>query len=224
VAGCVWAGDISVISLQKGSEGMGAIMNDRIARFLEMIDPENEASTLEMICQRLCDGETIDDICGSLDLAPGRVMSWLTDTEERKGRFKRALEVSALIETQKALRIVDEAVPVLEHGGMDSAAVSDKKLRAEMRLKVAKHNAREYFGDVRKVEHSMGGDFGERLRRARERVIIPAEVSEVSEVSDVAEAEVIVGRVEFKQVGSQVGSPVALAAPTAPEIRIREIL
>jgi len=164
-------GGICARNLLVGAYKLGAIKNDRLSRFLELIAPENEARTLDMLCERLCEGETIGAVCMSLDVPYGRVMSWLKDDAGRFERFRRSIEIASLCQAQEAVSIVDEAVPVLESGGMDSAAVSDKKLRADMRLKVAKYHAREIYGDVRKIEHGVSGDFGERLRRARERVI-----------------------------------------------------
>lgn len=150
---------------------MGELMKDRLARTLEMMDSSREAEVMDEICQRVSEGEGLPVICRSKDVLYGKLMMWLMSSEGRWGLYRKALEIGAHAMGSEVLEIADDEVPTVPGGGYDSAAVSDKKVRIDARLKLMKAHAREMYGDVRKVEHSLGGDFGERLRRARERVV-----------------------------------------------------
>ncbi len=150
---------------------MGVVKSDRIARYIEVI--ENPA-TLPMIAERLSDGEALVEVCRSLDVPYGRVMSWLIADEKRYEIYLRAKRVAAHALVEDAIRIADEQKEAVRpEGGVYDPDVQRDKLRVDTRLKVARQHERDLYGDTRKVTHEITGDFGERLRRAREREINP---------------------------------------------------
>jgi len=124
---------------------MGAVIADRVARYLDKV--EDEAATLDEMVSRMtgamvgADGEPeyqgLPAICVAWDVPYGRVMSWLMADERRYGIYSRALQVQA-----KAL--VSEAVPIAD-GVLTKDDVAAAKLRVDTRFRVAEfHDAAVY--------------------------------------------------------------------------------
>lgn len=126
---------------------MGAIIQDRIARFLEMTAPENAPQTLEEIFQRMTcrvagvegpegDPEGLPAICEAKDVPYGRMLTWLMADAARYAVYERALEV-------RAHELIAQTVGIAD--GADFP--QNKRVRIETRFKVAKHHAPEKYGE-----------------------------------------------------------------------------
>ena len=155
-----------------GMAGM-PIMTDRAARYLELTSPEHEAATLEEMFQRMTcrvpgiegkEGrpEGLPAICVSWDIPYGRMLTWLMADAARYSVYKRALEVAAHGLMAEVIDIADN----------DSPYVQRDKLRAGMRLKFAEYHAPDMYRQRQTIDMNVThAAWGERLRRARERVI-----------------------------------------------------
>lgn len=121
---------------------MGAVINDRVARYLEFIERDG---ALDEIVQRMAGGmgecEGLPEICRALDVPYGRVLLWLMADEGRYKRYLQALEVQAHELVAETVRIAD---------GVKNDVARDK-LRVETRFRLAKHHASKLYGE--KVEH-----------------------------------------------------------------------
>lgn len=136
---------------------MGEIANDRIARFLELIDDVpsemyptgRSAVTLDVMFQRMTtpmgDGspEGLPAICKSWDVPYGKVMTWLMASEARYEVYRRALEVAAHALVAATVELADDAGP---------DDVAHAKLRIDTRFRVAKYHAPEVYADRTKAE------------------------------------------------------------------------
>ena len=134
---------------------LGAIINDRVQRFLELTDPDEagrDGGTLDVIFQRMAGGEGLPDICNGWDVPYGKVLMWLMGDAKRYEVYRRALEVSAHGLVGEALGIADEAPGVLDNGATDTGAISHAKLRIETRFRLAKYHAPEVYADKKQSE------------------------------------------------------------------------
>ena len=126
---------------------MGAIMQDRVARYLERIERPDE--TLDEIVQRMTGStgvyEGLPAICRAWDVPYGKVIGWLMADAERYAVYDRALAFQA-----KAL--VSEAVEIADEGGDD---VARDKLRVETRFRLAKYHDSKVYGDKVDVNHNV---------------------------------------------------------------------
>ena len=126
---------------------MGAIMQDRMARYLERIERPDE--TLDEIVQRMTGSagsyEGLPAICRAWDVPYGKVIGWLMADAERYAVYDRALAFQA-----KAL--VSEAVEIADEGGDD---VARDKLRVETRFRLAKYHDSKVYGDKVDVNHNV---------------------------------------------------------------------
>src|SRR5437899_3445981 len=157
-----------------GLQQMGMpIRSDRIARFVEMTTAEREAATLDEMFQRMTSRvpgvegpagrpEGLPAICASWDVPYGRVLTWLMADANRYTVYKRALEVAAHGLMAEVVEIADR----------DSPYVQRDKLQVATRIKVAEYHAPEIYRPRSTVDMNVShAGWGERLRRARERVI-----------------------------------------------------
>lgn len=174
---------------------MGELTQDRVARYLDLIQaPE----TLEVIGQRLADGETLMEVCRAWDVPYGRVMTWLMADGPRFEIYKRALEVAAHKHVSETVEIAEGVTrPVLDEKGkpvldefqrpilMQPDVVRDK-LRVETRFRVAKYHAPSVYGEKMEVKHSGTITFSNALRSIAERRRSPRAVQtiDVTPVSD----------------------------------------
>lgn len=162
-----------------------AIQTDRVARLAERIAPENEAATLDEIFQRMTtraagiEGplgrpEGLPAICAAWDVPYGRVLTWLMADEKRYAIYKRALEVAAHGLVAEVIEIADN----------DSPFIQRDRLRVGTRLKVAEYHAPDMYKARTAVDVSVSHiGWGDRLRRARERVIDGNSIDSAVDVS-----------------------------------------
>lgn len=146
------------------------IQNDRVARFVEMTG-EREAATLDEMFQRMTtpvsgiEGgkpEGLPAICAAWDVPYGRVMAWLMADAGRYGVYKRALEVAAHGLVAQVIDIADS----------DSPYVQRDKLKITTRKWIAEQHASDIYRPRSTVDMNVShAGWGDRLRRARERVI-----------------------------------------------------
>jgi hypothetical protein len=143
---------------------MGAIMQDRVARYLERIERPDE--TLDEIVQRMTGSagsyEGLPAICRAWDVPYGKVIGWLMADAERYAVYDRALAFQA-----KAL--VSEAVGIADEG----EDVARDKLRVETRFRLAKYHDSKVYGDKVDVNHNVAPVFiiNAALPESHERVI-----------------------------------------------------
>ena len=119
-------------------------------------------SAVRFVCAQVASRVGLTDIAGHYGLDRGLLWALLSESDERLQRYYRALR-----------GVADEYVgEVVEIGdGANVETVPLAKLQAELRLKVAEKYDAARFGRQTKVTHELGVDFGERLRRAQERVV-----------------------------------------------------
>lgn len=127
-----------------------------------------DPQTPEVIVQRL-QSETLKEIAAGWGIPYGRFVAWIAANGELTEQCKRVRELAGIELRMEGLEIVDGV-----EGEEDPAAVSAAKLRAEYRERLSRDLNRPLFGKYQKHEHTHTVDLGERLRRARERVL-PAE-------------------------------------------------
>jgi len=100
--------------------------------------------------------------CIHYGIERGLLWSWISEKQERMDRYYRALKGVADEYVADVVGIAD---------GADEDTTGTAKLQIDARLKVAEKFDQPRFGKQTKVTHEVKGDFGERLRRAQERVI-----------------------------------------------------
>ena len=151
-------------------------MRVRRERFEALTAPENAEQTMMALTEAIGRGrKTFNEVCEELDVSYTLFLMWLQGDEKRWGIFLKTHEARAVGLVDEALRIADncEAV-VVEVDGERVAMWPDvqrDRLRVDTRFKYAQHYAPGIFGKRVQHEHSAVGDWGERLRRARERVV-----------------------------------------------------
>ena len=136
----------------------------------------------EEVCERLSNGETLEDICRSAHMPATRTVYLWTETYASfAADFARARTRGFDAIAAQTLEIADEARndwmerAAREEGGepgkaFDAEHVQRSKLRIETRLKLlAKWDPKRY-GEKLGLEHSGNIGIGERLRRAEERL------------------------------------------------------
>lgn len=132
-----------------------------------------EAATLEEMFQRMTcrvpgvegkEGrpEGLPAICASWDVPYNRMLTWLMADAARYSVYKRALEVAAHGLVAEVVEIADNESPYVQRD----------KLRVSTRFKMAEFHAPEIYRQRQTVDMNVThAAWGERLRRARERVI-----------------------------------------------------
>lgn len=159
-------------------------MKLRADRLAALTAPENEEQTMLALVERIGKGtHTFNGICEELDVPYTRFLVWLQGDEKRWGLFLKAHEARSVNFVDEAIAIADDSrndTQVDESGCVvvNNDVIARSKLRVDTRFRYAQHYAPGLFGKRVQHEHSAVGDLGERLRRARERVI-PAEVADV---------------------------------------------
>jgi hypothetical protein len=117
---------------------MGAVAQDRQARFLERVDPACAAATLEEICQRVSDDETLAEVCKAWDLPFGRVRAWIAAEPEREAAYHAALRLRADQLAGETIAIADDV----------TAFPQQKRVRIDTRFKLASYYDKQRFGDA----------------------------------------------------------------------------
>lgn len=129
-----------------------------------------DASIPAQVFLRLCDGESLKQIARAWQVPKGPFVLWYMSVHRQL--FDDAERVRAQDLKAEALEISDEQNEVERPGGGTfDPDVQRDKLRVDTRLKLLEKLDRERFGRFTKHEHTHTHDLGERLRRARERVI-----------------------------------------------------
>lgn len=126
---------------------MGAVMTDRVVRYLELVSAERGEGTLEELCQRVGGGEGLPAICAAWDVPYARVLTWLMADAKRYERYLRALEVAAHALVAQAVPLSDEAASLVADGAKP-AAVTAKALQIDTRFRAARHHAAKLYGEV----------------------------------------------------------------------------
>lgn len=135
-----------------------------MARFVEVTrDPE----TPSMILQRLASGESLKDIARAWGIPKTLFLTWVASQSEFSEQCKRVLQFAGIELRLEGLEIVDAV-----EGAETSEAIAAAKLRAEYREKLSRDLNRPLFGKQVQHQHTHTHDLGERLRRARERVVV----------------------------------------------------
>lgn len=129
----------------------------KLARFEAL---KGSATAPDEIFHRLCNGDTLKSIADAWGLPKGMFVRWFMDTH--KQLFDDAERVRAQDLKAEALKHADSATPE------DASAV---KLRVDVRLKLLEKMDRDRYGRHTQHTHTLTVDLGERLRRARERVL-----------------------------------------------------
>lgn len=114
------------------------------------------------ILARVAEGATLLDLVAQWKLPRRAFLSWVAANGELTEQCKRLRELVGTELRMEGLDLVDEATP-------ETAAVV--KLRADYREKLSRDLNKDLFGKYAKVEHRHSFDLGERLRRARDRVL-----------------------------------------------------
>lgn len=166
---------------------MGAVMQDRLARFHEMTGVECEVETLEELLQRVGNGEGLMRVCEGWSVPYGRVMTWLMADVKRYEVYLRALEMGAHREVEEAKEIADKAPvavmddegnPVFDEGGEPVVVWPDTardKLRIDTRFRRAKAHAAGMYGDrqeisIKRVEPSSPEEVRARIEELERRL------------------------------------------------------
>ena len=133
----------------------------------------------EEVCERLSNGETLEDICRSAHMPATRTVYLWTETHASfAADFARARTRGFDALAAEALRIANTPVDGVEYittadGGVEERRgdmLGHRKLQIETRLKLlAKWDPKRY-GEKLGLEHSGNIGIGERLRRAEERL------------------------------------------------------
>ena len=121
---------------------MGEIMQDRIARYVALIESPD---TLDVIVQRVAEGEGLPALCQAWDVPYGRVLTWLMADVQRYQVYLRALEMAAHALVAETVKLADEAEP---------ETVGKKTLQVNTRFRVAKHHAPALYAEKVEVKHS----------------------------------------------------------------------
>ena len=121
---------------------MGAVTADRIARYVALIEAPD---TLDVIAQRVAEGEGLPVICEAWDVPYGRVLTWLMADVQRYQVYLRALEMASHALVAETVKLAD---------GADPATVGKATLQVNTRFRVAKHHAPALYAEKVEVKHS----------------------------------------------------------------------
>ncbi len=134
-----------------------------MVRFAEVTaDP----TTPEILVQRLAAGETFKEIATSWQIPYKRFLAWVAANGDLTEQCKRVRELAGIELRFEGLEIVDGI-----EGAEDPSIVAAAKVRAEYRERLSRDLNKPLFGKFTQHQHTHTVDLGERLRRARERVV-----------------------------------------------------
>lgn len=135
-----------------------------MARFEAVVTDPN---TPAVIVQRLAH-ESLKDISRSWGLPYTRFIAWIAANGELTEQCKRVRELAGIELRMEGMEILDEAAE-------EKAAVMKAAEQAKYRERLSRDLNRPLFGKQVLHQHNVTVDLGERLRRARERVVEPDE-------------------------------------------------
>lgn len=121
--------------------------------------------TVNLICERIADGETLRAICADADMpAKATVFGWLVNHKEFSDRYARAREAQGDALIEEAREIVDDGtndwMERQDKEGrnigwqINGEAVQRSRLRAEQRRWEAAKLKPTVYGDKQFIEHS----------------------------------------------------------------------
>lgn len=117
------------------SDGLGPM--DRLERF------QNDPHNIDIVCQRVIDGESLGQIAKSLGLPKLRFIRWIG--EEYSSEYESALRMAADEHAHQLIPLADESDP-------DESQKT--KLQMEARRFVASRWDKSRYGEHTKVEHT----------------------------------------------------------------------
>ena len=132
---------------------------------------EGEAGTLEVICTRVSEGESLADIARAWNVPKGLMGRWLAESPERMQAYKGALSLWGDEKAQECIGLADGADT---EGG---AGIAHAKLQIDTRLKLAAKWNQEMYGDkvtqvnvgsVNQIDVSLGEGALALLKQIRE--------------------------------------------------------
>jgi hypothetical protein len=122
-----------------------------------------DEATPGVIVQRLADGESLKQIAVAWGIPYLRFLSWIAANGDLTEQCTRVRELAGIELRMEGMELLDdEATP---------ENVTVVKERALYRERLSRDLNRPLFGKFTKHEHEVTFDLGEKLRRARERVI-----------------------------------------------------
>ena len=120
------------------------------------------AETVDVLVQRVAEGEPLKMICKSRGWPYSVVAKWVATTPDVFRAYEGALRIAADAMAQETVAIAD---------GASNEDVAVAKLQVDTRQKLASKLYRERYGIHSQVTVTHEAGLGERLRRARERVV-----------------------------------------------------
>jgi hypothetical protein len=121
--------------------------------------------TVDAICERLADGETLIDLC-KLEGMPSEstVYRWLEASEQFREKYARARDQQADHFAEEIVSIADEPPEVVTRGdeeskevAIDAGFVARQRLRIDARKWFASKVAPKKYGDKIDMNHSGSG-------------------------------------------------------------------
>jgi len=109
------------------------LMNDGLAKMQRLEIVKNDALTMEIVIQRVIDGESLKAIARSWKLPVTRFIKWISDDEKRLAEYEGALRIRA---DELVYEAVERAEGVVGPDGELSEVARDK-LVIDTNLKVA---------------------------------------------------------------------------------------
>lgn len=127
---------------------------DHLAKMQRLQVVTDDPMTMEIVIQRVIDGESLKAIAKAWQLPPTRFVKWISDDEARLAQYEGALKVRADDLVHEALDIADEQKEVVKKDGTTyDPDVARDKLRIETRFKAAAAWDKNKYGG----EKSTGG-------------------------------------------------------------------
>jgi len=124
-----------------------------------------DATAPDVIVQRLAMGDSLKDVAASWGLPYQRFLAWVAANGDLTEQCKRVRELAGVELRFEGMQILDEASPD-EKGSVQLAAE-----QAKYRERLSRDLNKPLFGRQTTHKHEVTIDLGDRLRRARERVI-----------------------------------------------------
>lgn len=120
---------------------MGDVMNDRIARYVALIEREGE--TMAEIAERVASRESLQDVCVAWEVPFARVAAWIASDARRRETYEAAQAIAADGYATETIKIADECGGDVQHG----------KAKIAARQWVASRWDRGRYGDALQVQH-----------------------------------------------------------------------
>jgi terminase small subunit-like protein len=111
---------------------------ERASRLAFILEQPN---TLEILCHKVMEGESVKEIARSWDVPHGKLSGWLLADRERYEQYCRAQQVHAHTLVEEAVGIADAA------NADDKAGVLKARLQVDVRFRTAAHHAKDRYGE-----------------------------------------------------------------------------